>query len=322
MSLLLSLVVAFIILYSAFTGTKRGMILIGLELVSIVIATAIALTLYPGAGSVMKSGLHMTISLANIAGFVIIWGIVEVICAVVIRFVLLPHLGRHLQLSAVNRIGGAVLNTIKAGAIITISLIMFSALPFSPATKSSVEQAFLPRQFLAASTGLQTHFAPSLSRDFRQSLSVFTITSEPESEQRIELGFSTTKVTVDAASEDAMLILINHERTTRGFRPLIQNPKARSVARTYSATMFARGFFSHVDLSGKTPFDRMTAGGVSYNSAGENLALAPTLQQAHDGLMKSPGHRANILSPRYHTIGIGIVDGGLYGLMITQNFTD
>ena len=46
------------------------------------------------------------------------------------------------------------------------------------------------------------------------------------------------------------------------------------------------------------------------------------VQQAHTGLMNSPGHKANILSREYRTIGIGIVDGGQYGLMVTQEFTD
>ena len=322
MSLLLNGLIVFIIIYSAFTGTKRGMVLIGLELVSFVIATLFALGTYALVGNLIEAWAHVTSSLANIAGFVVVWAVVEVVCAVIVRFVVLPHLTRQIQLSNPNRIGGAVLNTLKAGAIITLGLIMFSNLPFSPGTKIPVQRAFLPKQFLAASSGLQAKLAPSLGRDFTESLSVFTITSEPESEQRIQLGFSTTNVTVDASSEDQMLILINKERTTRGLAALTKNTGARAVARTYSATMFAHGFFSHIDLNGKTPFDRMSAGGVKYNSAGENLALAPTLQQAHDGLMKSPGHKANILSPNYRAVGIGIVDGGPYGLMITQNFID
>jgi uncharacterized protein YkwD len=94
------------------------------------------------------------------------------------------------------------------------------------------------------------------------------------------------------------------------------------VARAYSTKMLAEGFFSHVDRQGNTPFDRMTAGDVEYKSAGENLALAPTLLMAHQGLMNSPGHRANILKAEYGTVGIGIIDAGAHGLMVTQNFTD
>ena len=59
---------------------------------------------------------------------------------------------------------------------------------------------------------------------------------------------------------------------------------------------------------------------LGYLSAGENLALAPTLAGAHQGLMLSPGHRANILRPQFGRLGIGILDGGAQGLMVTQNF--
>jgi uncharacterized protein YkwD len=84
--------------------------------------------------------------------------------------------------------------------------------------------------------------------------------------------------------------------------------------------MFARGYFSHVTPEGRSPFDRMEAAGVSFRTAGENLALAPTLRIAHTGLMNSPGHRANILRPAFGRLGIGVMDGGPRGLMVTQNF--
>jgi uncharacterized protein YkwD len=86
--------------------------------------------------------------------------------------------------------------------------------------------------------------------------------------------------------------------------------------------MFADGMFSHVDNDGQSPFDRMHHGGVTFDVAGENLALAPTLTLAHQGLMNSPGHRANILSPDYRAVGIGVIDGGSYGLIVVQDFTD
>ena len=92
------------------------------------------------------------------------------------------------------------------------------------------------------------------------------------------------------------------------------------MGRKHSSDMFARGYFAHYTPEGESPFDRMNAAGVKYVSAGENLALAPTLMLAHNGLMNSPGHRANILRPQFGRVGIGIVDGGVRGLMISQEF--
>jgi uncharacterized protein YkwD len=59
---------------------------------------------------------------------------------------------------------------------------------------------------------------------------------------------------------------------------------------------------------------------IHFLTAGENLALAKTLNIAHTGLMNSSGHRANILNKSFGRVGIGIIDGGLYGLMISQEF--
>jgi len=321
-SIIISLILIVALIFSAFSGSKRGMVLIGLELVSFAIATILALSVYHQVGTLLKSLAHITVSLSNIAGFVVVWVATEVTCALIIRFVLLPHLTRQVQLSVINRIGGSLLNVLKTAAIITLGLAIYSGLPLTPNTKNSVTQAFVAKQLLASSGNLSSKIASGIGGDLSDSLSFFTITSDPESEKRIDLGFTTTNVSVDAKDEAAMLVLLNHERTTRGLSALTLNLKTRAVARNYSADMFARGYFSHINPEGKNPFDRMKAGGVQYGSAGENLALAPTLQLAHTGLMNSPGHRANILSPNYRTVGIGIVDGGPYGLMVTQDFTD
>ena len=93
-----------------------------------------------------------------------------------------------------------------------------------------------------------------------------------------------------------------------------------AVARAHSKDMFARGYFSHYTPEGEDPFDRMKDAGVKFIAAGENLALGQTLNICHQGLMNSPGHRANILRPTYGRLGIGILDGGIHGLMISQEF--
>ena len=51
-----------------------------------------------------------------------------------------------------------------------------------------------------------------------------------------------------------------------------------------------------------------------------SLAFAATVGIAHRGLMASRGHRENILRPSFRRIGIGILDAGRYGLMISQEF--
>lgn len=141
-----------------------------------------------------------------------------------------------------------------------------------------------------------------------------------DAEETIKLPFKVADSKPNAALEAEMLVLINKERKLMGLQPLMADPEMRVVARKHAADMFARGYFSHHTPEGLDPFDRMSKEHVSFLTAGENLALAQSLTIAHEGLMKSPGHRANILNGTFGRVGIGIQDGGFYGLMITQNF--
>ena len=86
--------------------------------------------------------------------------------------------------------------------------------------------------------------------------------------------------------------------------------------------MFKRGYFSHSTPEGASPFDRMVQNDINFNYAGENLALASSVDLAMKGLMQSEGHRANILSLNFHRAGIGVIDGGVYGDMFCLEFTD
>jgi len=172
---------------------------------------------------------------------------------------------------------------------------------------------------LAGNIGwLDDKLSPIFHDAVQKSLSRTTI--EPESNETVKLNFKVDDAKARPDLESKMLEWVNKERTSRGLRPLQWDPQLLPVARSHSQDMFQRGYFSHYTLEGKDPFDRMKAAGVKYYTAGENLALGPTLMICHDGLMNSPGHRANILNPSYGRIAIGILDGGAYGLMISQEF--
>ena len=148
------------------------------------------------------------------------------------------------------------------------------------------------------------------------------IAVKPEGGETTSLGFKSTKNSVDELSENKMLGLVNDERTSRGLKPLQMDKKLQGVARAHSKDMLEKGYFSHTSQDGKSPFDRMHDAGITFLVAGENLALAPDVDIAHNGLMNSPGHRANILTADFGKVGIGVIDVGVYGKMFSQEFTD
>ncbi|PRX26464.1 putative YkwD family protein [Orenia metallireducens] len=124
--------------------------------------------------------------------------------------------------------------------------------------------------------------------------------------------------------EELMLDLLNKERIKEGLNPLKIDFRLVQVARAKSQNMIDEGYFSHFSPNPNygSPFDMMKKLGIDYYLAGENIAGAPNVQWAHNSLMESPSHKDNILHPDYTHIGIGIVNGGPYGKMFSQEFAD
>jgi uncharacterized YkwD family protein len=123
-----------------------------------------------------------------------------------------------------------------------------------------------------------------------------------------------------SAEEQQMIDLVNAARKEAGLQPLIVDVKLSEVAHLKSEDMAENNYFSHQSPTYGSPFEMMQKFGITYSSAGENIACNQTVQAAHEALMNSPGHRENILKPTFTHIGIGIVDGGQCGKMFTQQF--
>lgn len=113
--------------------------------------------------------------------------------------------------------------------------------------------------------------------------------------------------------ESEVIRLVNEIRQQNGLRPLAANWELSRVARYKSQDMRDNGYFSHNSPTYGTPFQMLSAFGLSYRTAGENIAKGYTSPQAVvNGWMNSSGHRANILNASYTQIGVGYVSRGNY----------
>lgn len=122
-----------------------------------------------------------------------------------------------------------------------------------------------------------------------------------------------------AQLEQVMFGLVNADREANGSPRLGWDEGLRDVARGHSLDMATHGFFAHESPTTGAPADRIFKAGIPAMATGENIAKDFDIGSAEEMLMKSPGHRANILSQDYDRIGIGVVEAGGY-LYITQNF--
>ncbi|WP_066193521.1 MULTISPECIES: CAP domain-containing protein [Gracilibacillus] len=83
--------------------------------------------------------------------------------------------------------------------------------------------------------------------------------------------------------------------------------QAQTTARGHSLDMAENNYFSHENLEGESPFDRLEADGIRFRTAGENLAAGQSSSiYAHQGLMNSEGHRKNILHPDFREMAVGV----------------
>ncbi|MFX0548604.1 CAP domain-containing protein [Hathewaya histolytica] len=124
-----------------------------------------------------------------------------------------------------------------------------------------------------------------------------------------------------AAQQNEVLNLVNAERSKAGLKPLKLNAELNKVATLKSEDMIKNNYFSHNSPTYGSPFDMMKKFGVSYTSAGENIAMGqPSPSEVMKGWMNSSGHRANILNGSFTELGVGVAKDSNGRLYWTQMF--
>lgn len=145
---------------------------------------------------------------------------------------------------------------------------------------------------------------------------------EETSENAVPLAFKSTSISYDQSVEYEMLNKINEQRVNNHLEKLTYKNELANVGRDHSIDMLQRRYFAHINLEGKTPFDRLHSAGIGYGLAGENLAISTKIDNAVAALMQSPTHRANILNAKFSKTGIGIAINQDGIMAISQEFTD
>lgn len=220
----------------------------------------------------------------------------------------------------INKIGAFAFGSISFFLIASFITTIILSFPISEYVKNQIRDSFSGNIFFLNSEFMEGSIKGVFGGAVNDTINFLTI--KPASDDSVNLNFKTKNVSTDTQSEEKMLKLINIERTKRGFAALETDPLLQEAARLHAKDMFARGYFSHYTPDGFSPFDRLSNKNVSYGIAAENLAYAPDVILAVHGLMKSPRHKATILRPQFKKVGIGVIDGKIYGKMFVQEFSD
>ena len=306
-------------------GIRRGFIGSITGVASLVVSVVLAIKFYPLAADLILGQWEVSALIANVVGFIGLLIVAQLLLAFALSTIggmlrpLRPFLA---PLFAADRLLGAIPGFALGFTISALLLTSVRALPLGGTVQQAVEQSalagYLTRATAAALPQIETLFGQAI-----RSAMVLRSRGIVEYGDNLRLGpFPLPELQVDPEAESRLLALINAARARESLPPLVMDPELREVARAHSAEMFRLRYFSHRSPVTGSPADRIRSHNIAYLVAGENLAYAPSVDVAHVGLMNSPNHRHNILATEYGKIGIGVVSGGIYGKMFTQNFTN
>jgi uncharacterized protein YkwD len=314
----IDLLLVAVIILSLLNGYRRGFVLGVLDLAAWVLSLLAGLRYYQPLAQWLGPHIDLWSEVWDQPIAFILIGLLVSIAVHLIGHAILIRLPRDIQERPVNQALGLLPGFINGLIVAAILSALLLALPLSERLSESTRDSFIANRLAVYAEQLEGQLRPVFGEAIGRTFNLLTI--RPDSDERVTLPFKVATTRPRPDLEKQMLDLVNRERTAAGLRPLAADPELTEVARRHSADMFARGYFAHDTPEGLTPFDRMHQSNVQFLTAGENLALAPTLSVAHTGLMNSPGHRANILRPQFGRVGIGIMDGGMRGLMVSQEF--
>lgn len=305
-----------VILLAIWSGWNKGFIMGSIDLGSWIGSVFIAFLGYHPLASLLETYVKaMGVWTAPLA-FIFLLILSKILLAALLYWIF-PN-SRDVHQHSVNRAFGLLPGFITGLINAAIIAALLLAFPISNNITATTRNSSTANILAGKIEWLDDKLTPVFDGVVKKSINNLVV--HPASDETVHLNFTVKNAAPRQDLETKMVELVNEERRKQGLSPLVIDPALIQVGRAHSQDMFTRGYFSHYSLEGKTVSDRLKAAGVQYLVAGENLALAQTLTIAHNGLMESPGHRANILQPRYERIGIGILDGGIYGLMITQVF--
>lgn len=301
---------------SALLGYRSGFVRVMILLIQVMAPAVTALLLFKVLGRWIGDNTELAASLVLPVTFFSIF---------VVVFLLLAFLFYHLfkndwnKEKLINKIAGAATGICMV-CVALLSLGHFTNVVAIPQPVEAIISKSNINYWLDAANNYIDHETTLV--DETPAIQVMYAGNDTVSHDAVILPFVTSDIHFKNDLETQMLNLVNAERKKNGLKILQYDEALTIAARQHSADMFRRGYFSHNNPEGLDPFQRLHKAHIRYRYAGENLALAPTLLKAHEELMKSPGHRANILNPAYGRIGIGIAAGGTHGLMVTQEFRD
>lgn len=314
-------IIFFVVLYHIIDGWDRGLVSLLSNTVAFLASLLIAIRFHTQVGGFLVTTFGLPQLWTSVLGYLVLAFPSEMMINSVFEWILYK-VPKKVAGNIVNRWFGSLFAVINALLLLAFLLLIVLAIPIRGSVKRDIKNSLVGSKLVLLSEAYGGNVKSSLNSITQEALKFVTI--KPKSNERLDLDVApeSNQLTVDEGSEQRMVELVNEERTKIGLSALRVEENLVSIARKHSHDMFERRYFSHYSPEGQDVGFRAREGGIEYTLVGENLAYAPDVEMAHAGFMNSEGHRKNILDPSWSRIGIGVIDGDIYGKMFTQVFAN
>lgn len=315
----IDLIIIFVLFYFVVESVKHGFWISIVNFVSFLSSLILSFRLYKDLSNFLKINFALTTSISDAVSFLISAIVLESVIGYLLG-TLVSKLPEKIRKHKINNFFGAIPGIGEGIIVVSFLITLIIASPIKPQIKSDVTKSKIGSYIISKTSIIEKNINQIFGGVINESLTYFTV--NPNSNESIDLEVFEYNLKIDETAEKEMFEKVNEERRKMNLPLLTFESKIVEVARNHAKDMWQRKYFAHVSPDGKDVGDRLNESKISYQIAGENLALAPTTLTAHNGLMNSKGHRENILDKRFNKIAIGVIDNGIYGKMYVQVFTD
>ena len=311
------------LVFSLVRGYSRGFLRGAVGLVVTLAAIWFGYRAGPSGVAVVESWSGADPVVARIVGSVLVFGVVAVVGMVVVyRSVAIRG-----PLQVFDRLAGSVLSGVW---YLVVCLLMILVVSAAPNLSPIAERVFADSRAVGLVTAEESPIVPSVSRLLGDRVLESVVNLNRlvghsrmiiQNDDRLDLPqVEPSAIHESPESSEELFEKLNMARFEEGIQVLSWSSVLAGVASGHGKEMYEEGYFSHTSPTTGSVASRLDALGIPYLLVGENLALTPTVESAHEGLLESPSHRATMLDPRFRRVGVAAWEGPL-GLMVVQVFS-
>ena len=261
------LLILFTLTVYLLSGWTRGFFIGILDLLGFIFSFVSALKFYSVLGLLLRNNFNLTKGIANALGFFLAGILSEIIYSAIIN-IIVNKVYSKLKDWTINKKIINLLKTIdnKLGIIPVLGealiftafvLTLLITLPVHGKIKKEITSSKIGKYLINYTQGIEHQLNSVFGEAVNETLTFLTVNPNPASSESVDLGFIQKEGKVDSQAEGTMLTLVNIERQKNNLRPLESDSALKELARDYARDMFARGYFSHYNPEGQSPFDRM-----------------------------------------------------------------